>query len=350
MKFEFQELFSVEFSHNYFNHFEKLRDQSSPYNGFTVNPTVITGKYLLNNGLLFKKLNAGFLIGYNKQNAGKEISREDFLKASGCSILTFRIDLADYSFYNYTGFVQPDSNKDIFNGNLPGNLNDLIFHFWNYNLRDGKYRDQGRLQKGDFLGTDDCNNIRLAAEIKESERRKAVEEKRIINDDDLEKIILSASENNVNLDNIILLEDHYFSKPFGQISIKLHENLPVKNTVKIAALATYWQYVLRSSYLAQLENPAILSIDNSKQNVFEDFKLITLPDGQKAYKSFISKEPIQLSKTPQRKFKLVNYTDIEAPSYKEIIPVLPYPDINNFSKIDENEVTKAKGKVSIIFL
>ena len=349
MKVEFDELFSIEFRHNYFNNLEKPGEQDSFFNGLTVKPSVSTGQFLLNNGLLYKRLNAGFLIGYNRQYTGKKTSREDILKALGNSILTFRIDLADYSFYNYSGFIQSDSGKEIYTGKLPGNLGDLIFHFWNYNVREETYRDEGKLQKSDFLGTDDFNNVRIAAELKEKERKKAIEEKRVINDSDLEKVILAESKNNPNLDNIILL-DNYFSKPFGQISIKLHEKLSLKYTLKIAALATYWQYILKSSDLSKLENPAILNIDNSKQNEFEQFKPIALPDGQKVYKSSISKAPISLSKTPQRKFKLVDYINPEDQRYKEIIPVLPCPDINNLSRIEQNEKYEAGGRVSIIFL
>jgi len=337
MNFRFKELFRVEFRHRYFG-------GNGLYNGISGKPSAKTQEFILNNDLLFKATNGGFIIGYETGSGSVKQARADVLKTGG--VLVFRLDLTDSGLYNYTG-------------NLPDNISNLIFHFWNYNAVDETYRKSGMLQAGDFIGKDDMNDTRLFEQVKAQATKEAIAEKiDPYNITAMDKLIkvgvkIAAFSNKPYSSNMILLED-YFSKPFGQISIKLNPepagDFAQKFVLQFDTLATYWQYILRSDHFKNLENLAVI---NNKSNLpeFEAPIPVTLPDEKQAI-SITSKNVISLTKEPQRKFRLVTDFDANTNSFKEFNPalVLPDPDVNMISNIAKTVSDDKEKKYSIIIL
>ncbi len=285
MNFRFEELLSVEFHHGYFDH-NKL------YVGIKAIPAAKTQHFMQDNGLLFKTENAGFRVFYQTDAAKQEQGIAAILNTG--TELTFRLDLADPNFYNYTG-------------NLPDNAHNLIFDFRNYNPQNS-YRKKGMLQNDEFISEADMIDTPL---------------------------------------------EDFSVKPFGQISIKLNPgsgfDFPQKFILHFDTLCTYRQYILRSDHFRSIENPAIL--DKSNQTVFEAPTEITLPDGSKAV-SIVSKNPIPLTNTPQVNYRLVCNFNTKNNSFKELktLLILPNPGINAITNIteDKNEVTTKKYSVTIL--
>lgn len=104
MKYAFQELVNVKFSHTYFS--------SGIFRGLIVEPTASTQKLLLNHGLLFKSYSGGFRILFETELNGIRKSRESYLTDMlSCS---FKLSLSDKSFYNYTALDASDISKNVF--------------------------------------------------------------------------------------------------------------------------------------------------------------------------------------------------------------------------------------------
>jgi hypothetical protein len=251
-------------------------------------------------------------------------------------LLTFRLDLRDNNLYNYTG-------------KLPESINDLVFHFWNYNIIDNSYRDG--LQKAEYISAEDMNNLPFLKQLKQKAILQIADNKtspgrELLEQGMKDELAKNEWKDKPNKDNIILLED-YFTKPFGQISIRLHSGMPQKFILKFSTLATHWQYILRSSHLQNLTQPAI--IDRSGQVVFEGPEEIMLPDGRTA-QAFISRDLIPLSHLPQRKFKLVDNSKPGDKQFKIIISALPDPDVHNITKISNNTNQNPGLKISTIIL
>jgi hypothetical protein len=336
MIFKFKELFRVEFRHRYFG-------DNELYNGIVVKPSAKTGQFILNNDLLFKAISGGFIIGYNTGRGDAEEARGSLLKTA--ATLVFRIDLTDRHFYSYTG-------------NLPDNITNLIFHFWNYNAVDGTFRKSGMLQSGAAISKDDMNDIRLFEQVKDKAVKKAIAEKadpvNIAVMDNLVKAELKTDEfkDKPFTSNIVLLED-YFSKPFGQLSIKLNPesaDFAEKFVLQFDALATYWQYILRSDHFTNLRSPSVIN-NKSNEAEFEAAVSVTLPDEREAI-SITSKNAIPLTRQPQRKFRLVTDFDEATNKFRELNPplVLPDPDINLVSNIAKSLSGDKEKKYSIIIL
>jgi hypothetical protein len=337
MAFKFKELFRVEFRHRYFG-------GNGLYNEISVKPSAKTRQFILDNNLLFKAINGGFIIGYETGSGSVEEARADVLKTG--AQLFFRLDLTDQHLYNYTG-------------NLPGNISNLIFHFWNYNAVDETYRKSGMLQAGDFIGKDDMNDTRLFEQVKNNAVKKAIAEKTDpANITAMARLIKAELKTDEFKDkpyssNIVLLED-YFSKPFGQLSIKLNPDpagdFAEKFVLQFDALATYWQYILRSDHFANLKAPSVIN-NKSNEPEFEEPVPVTLPDERQAI-SITSKKVIPLTREPQRKFRLVTDFDASTSKFKELNPpmILPDPDINLISGIAKSLSDDKEKKYSIIIL
>ena len=331
MIFRFEELFKVEFMHRYFG-------SDSLYSGIKATPTAKTEAFMLNNQLLFKAVNAGFIVAYQTGLSDQQQNKTAVLKTE--AVLTFRLDLTDKNLYSYTG-------------NLPDSISNLIFHFWNYNVADKSYRNSGQLQKDEFISEADMNDITLLGQLKDLVSKKIIAEKGNLSDNALftqmlnQELISVTFKDKAYSDNIILLED-FFSKPFGQISIRLNPdpvyNFGQKFILQFDSLSTYRQYILRSPHLQDLKDPAIL--DKLNQPVFEMPAQMTLPDNQKAV-SIISKNSIPLTSTPQRNFRLVNDFNETNNSFKELNPpmILPDPDINMISNLAGNKDDSIKKKI-----
>lgn len=301
MDFKYEELLRVEFRHQYFG-------DGKGYQGIAVTPNAGTQQVLLNNGLVFKAIPAGFIIAFDSFFAGQARSREDVLK--GNELLIFRVDLVDQDLYNYTG-------------NLPAAIRGLMFHFWNFNIRDNTYRDA--LLQDEFIGSADMDDVNIIAKQKEEA---------VIRKEDPGKLTLLAD---------------YFSKPFGQISIRLHGALADTFLLPFAALSTHWRYIFRSDHFKELKNKNAAIIDRSNQPVFTGPADIILPDKQAAV-AFESVDLLPLSSLPQRKFKLVENFEKGNERFKELIKVLPDPDINLVSNITNGPPGIKEKKYSDIIL
>jgi len=263
------------------------------YHGIQVSPVAKTQQVILNNHCLFRPFSDGFIIAHETEAANRDQSRTAILK-TGVE-LVFRLDLPDTSFYSYTG-------------NLPGNITDLMFDFRNYDPADNSWRKNGRLHKDDCVGKVDMNDS--------------------------------------------FLKD-YHTKPFGQVSIKLNPDpdydFPQKFIVQFDTLSTYWQYILRSDHLQSLKDPAIL--DRSNQTVFEAAVELILPDGMKVL-SIVSKDPVPLTSTPQRNYRLVCNFNAADNSFKELeTPLaLAEPSINSLPAIREDKNAGTIKKYSVMYL
>jgi len=263
------------------------------YKGIRVSPVAKTQQFMLNNHCVFKSVSNGFIIANEKDAANRDQSRAAIFKTG--AELIFRLDLNDSSFYNCTG-------------NLPDNITDLMFDFRNYDPADNSWRKNGRLQKDDCVGKADMNDI--------------------------------------------FLKD-YYSKPFGQVSIKLNPDpdydFPQKFIVQFDTLYTYRQYILPGDHFGSLKDLAILN--ESNQTVFEAAVELILPDGRKAL-SIISKDPVPLTSTPQRNYKLVCNYNAADNSFKELeTPLaLAEPSINSLPAIREDKNAGTIKKYSVMYL
>jgi hypothetical protein len=86
MNLKFEELFNVEFRHQFYG-------ENTPSSGITVKSSESTARFFLNNRLLFKNLKTGFKIGYDTGNTVPGCTREEVLKDE--PLLIFRLDLTD---------------------------------------------------------------------------------------------------------------------------------------------------------------------------------------------------------------------------------------------------------------
>lgn len=336
MNFHYEELFRVEFRHRYFS-------GDGLFAGLKVSPAAETQKIMLDNQMLFKPYGTGFLVAYETAPGSRQKNREALLQTR--VMLKFRIDLLDSNFYNYTAGIPPV-------------ISNLVFHFWNYNSVDSVYRPGGKLQQDDLISGADMNDIRLWAQIKEHVSRKMIAEGADISNSVIfDKMFAKALNEGIFREkqyqgNITLL-DSYFSKPFGQISIRLNPDpaydFNQKFILQFDALSTYRQYILRSPHFQSLKNPAI--VDNTNQPVFEEPVPVGLPGGITAL-SIVSKKSIPLSNKPMRNFRLVSDFDVQNSSFRELNPpmILPDADVNLISgRIGTDEHNEEK-KISTIIL
>jgi hypothetical protein len=187
MNFGFEKLFQVNFRHSYFNN-------GTP-NCFKVSPTKETNLILLNNSLLFKEKETGFIIAFESHNNSNVRSRDSIMKLD--EILKFTVSLNDPFFFNYTEVVA-------------GNLSNSVFHFHNF---------------------DDNKSLLHTLDFAES--------------NDLVDKETVASE--------------MFIKPFAIIQIQLSKVNTEEYFIQYKEKSSYWRYLFVSEHLKTISVPAVLN-------------------------------------------------------------------------------------------
>ena len=259
MLYKFDKLFSVTFHHSYF--------AESHFNGIRVSPTKESQSLLNKYGLPYKTLSNGLQVYYETSFEGRERHRASLLKEN--ITLQFRIDLADLSFYNYTG-------------NIHDNPSDRVFWFSNLDENQQIRKDTDLLHAAEYVSEKDKKPL-------------------------------------MNYKNLN-------SPPFGFIEIQFNEIQSELMLIRFSTLCTYWRYILTSEYLQKLEKPAIINKTTQKQ--FIGPEIFELPDGKKV-KAFTSSEPIALTEKINKSFQLGdNYDPVAKHFETDLISVLPNPNIN----------------------
>ncbi|BAV05978.1 hypothetical protein SAMN05421788_10652 [Filimonas lacunae] len=136
-------------------------------------------------------------------------------------------------------------------------------------------------------------------------------------------------------------------KPFAVMSLHLKQLTAALYTVQFATRQTYWRYILSTSFLQQLEKPAI--VGKQSKAVFKGPEWITLPDNRKAL-CFVSGEKIAFHEIPNRDWQLVEQYDEVTGRFKVVKKILPAPDITHLSVIDTSVDTASLRSYSEIIL
>ena len=205
------------------------------------------------------------------------------------------LNLLDHGLYNYTD-------------DLPSNIENTIYHFRNFS--EVKNKDEvTRTPRASLLAGDH------------------VSEK--------------------DADNEPEFMNQFFAKPFGQLSILLHEKLDNNFTVAFAARSTYWRYILVSGYLQELNRPAIMN--KSTQAIF-DGPVPVKVHGNRVATAFVSKEPITLTSMANRSFSLLENYEEGNDRYRVVISVLPNPDARVVSEVTNGQPAGDKKNYSEIIL
>ncbi len=307
MNFKFDILFTVEFRHPFF--------EDGLFQGFTITPSDAAKQQMKRLGLVFKLSPGGFFIGYDTSFAGSARQREDLLKDS--TVLIFRLDLLDTGLYSYTG-------------GLPETISGSIFHFHNFTIPPEKKKEftPGQLRDRDeenWLAELDAPSTLIG--------RESLLADEFVSEKDID--VRPAFKNN------------YFAKPFGQLSVLLHNGMENKFVMPFALKSTYWQYILLSKHLQKLANPIV--INKTTKRPFHGPVTVTLPENKQGI-AFVSDEPIALTNMPNRMFQLVENYESGNDHYKVIIEFLPNPDIRHISVVPAGENTVPGKNYSNIIL
>ncbi len=189
MDVKYSILFRVNFRHSYF--------ADDMPKCFSVKPTGDTGKCMLNNGMVLKAKEYGFMIVFESYSNGTS-STSDAIRASGES-LTFALSLNDPLFFNYTAVDAAD-------------IGTSVFYFHNHD----PIQRSSSLHASEYAGAAD---------------------------------LVEAKE----------LPQQFFTKPFGLIEIRLDHLQTEEYVIRFREKSTYWRYLLVSDHLRELHQPAVLN-------------------------------------------------------------------------------------------
>jgi hypothetical protein len=252
------------------------------YEGIGIRTSAVTGKQLLNADLLLKQQASGFTLLYNALNAGKR-TRSDLLRNN--ITLVFEIVLKDPLFYNYTAIDTDNITTQCFMfGNDAANAPGALHR---YSCADA----------ADLRGTDE-------------------------------------------------LQETYFTKPFGLLTLTLDESLLDNYQIQFKARSTYWCYYLMSEQLAALAHPVILN--SSGTSCFSEPLQAALPERNQV-PVLVSNDPIPLSDRNPNILKLADRIPDDNNKHKVIISPLPSPEIDRISAAGRSWHTNGKT-YSEIFL
>ncbi|MES1250037.1 MAG: hypothetical protein ABUL46_05100, partial [Chitinophaga rupis] len=111
----------------------------------------------------------------------------------------------------------------------------------------------------------------------------------------------------------------------------------------------YWNYIVVSKQLQELEKPAIL--DPVTKQVFSGPKPILLPDNRPAL-SFVSEKPISFLAAEKQLFQLVKDFDEVSGRYKVVLSALPRADPGILSDVGKatDRQQKPTANFSEIFI
>lgn len=261
--------------------------KGNKFSGFKVTPAGETSQVMLNHGLIFKTFGDHFVILYDTFEGASKRDRDSVL-ADGIP-LAFRLDILDHALYNYTeGLPQAIGDTVCFFSNRAANRNSKVL-----------------LHHGDFVSAEDFVDITV-------------------------------------------IEDKYFSRPFGHVEIRVTEEGLEKNMeIQFAARNVFWQYILVTDHLKNLNAPAI--INKNDGSIFKGPEIVQLPESTTGI-AFQSAAPIALSSVPNRSFQLAEHYENGSERYKVIIDTLPNPHINNISRNFYSENFNGENNVITIIL
>jgi len=294
MLITYRKLFSVSFEHAFF--------PDGRFGGFGLEPTADTAYLLKRYGFLFRTHAGGFDLLF-EMASGKVQARERILKEE--LTLRFYMNLTDGSVFNYTA-------------GLPAVPSGALMWFTNLDAEGQLTDNRSLLHAGEFSG---------AAEIRELE---VMKKQRM----ELQKNSAAAAgpgQPVLAWPGGPAFEKLYFTPRFGIVEIKLHEHLSESLSIRFASRSVFWRYIFVSPYLYQLENPAVVNINNRMQ--FLGPEELVLPDGKKGI-AFISNAPIPLAQVADQSYRLgVNYDPITNRFQKDVILSLPNPDPGKLSDL-----------------
>ncbi|MES2328697.1 MAG: hypothetical protein V4539_03775 [Bacteroidota bacterium] len=270
---QFDTLLTVGFVHDYFG--------GDGYAAFTISPSADTQNDLLRMGFIFKVQHAGFRIVFDTQFQGSPRNRAEALKTP--IELIFNLNNNDPNFLIYTGGVAESGSGDI---------SKSLFCFTNRTVGSDIFRHT--LQ---------------------------------------EKDTVSGSE------MIPLAEypEKFFSKPFGQVRIILHEGMEQSFQICFGAKSTHWRYLLVSDYLKQLVSPAVINRETGE--AFIGPESIALPGNGEAL-AFYSVSPVMLTAKPNKSFQLVENYEVDTGRFRVVKGMLPNPTAGAISNLPGGETGK----------
>ena len=232
-----------------------------------IKPTNDTLKVFRDYELVLRNHKGSFSIHFPAVFASAPNSRNNILADN--LILNFTLECTDPYLLNYTS-------------NLPDNIENLMFFFKHTSTSSNK------LHQKDFVSESDLVDFRT-------------------------------------------FEMPYFAKPFGHLQILLDQNLPMENYIKFSAPSLYWRYIIRSPYLLDYDDLAIMN--KMKDIVFDGPFPASLPNGDAAL-TFISPKRIPQKEISQLNWQLVEQYNENNPG-RVVIPNLPHPNHKMISFIGE---------------
>ncbi len=245
--------------------------------GFSFLPTDATRHLLLRLGLVFRSTANTATIYYDAHFAGTPRTRDEVLLNE--ETLVFNLSNSDSSFLNYTGNIEAD------------NISKSLFLFSNLNS-DNTIREV--LTSAEFVSPDDI----------------------------------------IPVDQ---MEEAFFSKPFGQLRIKLHKDLSTSLQIRFQAKSTYWRYILTSEHLKTLVNPAV--VHKETRQAFIGPENFVLPD-QRAAIVFRSATPVQMTALPNKSFQLLENYEPASGRGRVIIGMMPNPSNSAISHLPDSGTEK----------
>jgi hypothetical protein len=310
---QMETLVTTQYRHGYF------KNQLCPC--LSVRPAGGGLREMINHGLMIRPGPGGFELLYDTRHAGNQRTRADILDLNIVIRLLLRLD--DPDFYNYT--APP-----------PADIGNQVFYF--YNRPDSSF-----LHANEQVSADDLfffERRRMSPNASNplppstaggppSPTVGAPSPPQAMSafgprpgDSDLpgDKWILSSPGKKIALENT---EGRTFEKPFAILDLLLQPGLEGNYQIAFQPPSTWWNYILVSDHLKELNNPAIINT-GTKEN-FAGPSTIRLRD-DRAGLSFVSPAPIGLKQEPAATCMLVENFDPATGKYKVVLPTLPGPD------------------------
>ena len=296
-------LVATQYRHGYF------KNQLCPC--LSVRPAGGGLREMINHGLMIRPGPGGFELLYDARHAGNQRTRVDILELDIVIRLLLRLD--DPDFYNYTAPSPADIGKQV-------------FYFYNR-------------PHSSFLHADEQVS---ADDLFFFDRRRIDNPPGAFGprpgDSDLpgDKWILKSPGKEIVLENT---EGRTFEKPFAILDLLLQPGLEENYQIAFQPPSTWWNYILVSDHLKELNNPAIINT-GTKEN-FAGPSTIRLRD-DRAGLSFVSPAPIGLKEDPAATCMLVENFDPATGKYKVVLPTLPGPDTRIVSGARGKPATRDK--------
>ncbi|HTI08004.1 MAG TPA: hypothetical protein VL832_05595 [Puia sp.] len=277
MESRYELLVRVAYKHAFF--FNRKFDRIS------TGPTADTQLVLMSNGLLFREDADGFRLLFDTLWAGGVREKNDVVQ-EGLPLL-FQLTLNDPDFYFYTDLGE-------------GVLTRAYFYLSNVSPA-GEERpgseSSGVLHKGDFITDDD-------------------------------RVVFGK------------LPRHFSGRPFGWLQLVLNPKLKDSYEARWPVRSVYWNYIVVSKHLQELNKPAIL--DPVTKQVFAGPTPILLPDNRKAL-SFVSETPISFLAAENQLFQLVENFEEDSGKYKVVVSALPRADPGILSDV-RTPASRGRGR------